>query len=345
MNKNDTVNSEKELKKKKENIRKKTARIIVFTVFGIAVLHTIYMNVMGFNSLSHDACVVYESVPRWFFYLYETVFELLIVVLLGVFAGVLAEQYFHKIKRFYPRNQVLAFLYAAILPLCSCGVIPLIDSMKRRTSLKVIITFIIATPLLNPYTIFISFSVLGVKYAVLRIVSSFVLAIVAGIIVDLIAKRYKLFIQGDYEACDNTCDVVTDRDIFVKTLKITKKLLPYISVAAILSFLFLIINPQQFLTDNHISFNHEPFTMIIVGLIGIPLYVCNGADVLILKPLLGFTDLTMGSAMAFSLTSSAICVASITMLTKFLGKKLTAVLVVTVFILTIVLGTLINLIP
>ena len=342
MKKNETVISDKELKKIKIEKQKRTARIIMFSVFGITIIHTIYMNIMGFNSLSHDACLVYKSVPRWFFFFYESVLELFIVVLLGVFAGVLVEQYFHKIKRFYPKNQLLAFFYASILPVCSCGVVPLIDSMKRRTSLKVIITFVIAAPLLNPYIIFVSFSVLGIKYALLRIASSFILAISTGIIVEFIANKYKLFIQGDYEACVTSCDVVVERDVFVKTLKLTKKLVPFMAVAAGLTFLFLVFDPRHFLTDNHISFNHEPLTMFLVTLVGIPLYVCNGADVLMLRPLLNFTDLSMGSAMAFSLSSSALCIASIAMLVKFLGKKLTAVLVATVFILIMIIGTLIN---
>ncbi|MBP1664757.1 MAG: putative permease [Bacteroidetes bacterium] len=67
------------------------------------------------------------GVMKWFFQLYENFIELFVVVILGVFVGVLIEQYFNKIKRFYPKNQWLAFLYGAILPVCSCGVLPLID--------------------------------------------------------------------------------------------------------------------------------------------------------------------------------------------------------------------------
>lgn len=83
--------------------------------------------------------------PRWFFQFYESFLELFVVVILGILAGVLLEKYFFKIKRFYPRNQLLAFVYGSILPVCSCGVVPLVESMQRKTSLKVIVTFIVAT--------------------------------------------------------------------------------------------------------------------------------------------------------------------------------------------------------
>jgi uncharacterized protein len=318
----------------------KTSRIIVLSVIGITIIHTIYMNLMGFSSLSHDACLVYQSVPRWFFYLYENVLELFIVVILGVFAGVLMEQYFNKIKRFYPNNQLLAFAYAAILPVCSCGVVPLIESMKARTSLKTIITFVIAAPLLNPYIVLVSFTVLGVKYALLRIITSFLLAVISGWLVELISKQFRPFAWGQYQACATDCEVIIDKDPFVKTIKLTRKLLPYIIIAGVISFAFALINPKQYLEQ--MSFSHEPWSTLIMIVVGIPIYVCNGTDVVFLKPLLQYTDLTMGSAIAFSLASSAVCVSSIAMLVKFIGRNLTIALVGVITILIFIFSMLIN---
>jgi uncharacterized protein len=319
---------------------KRNARIILFSIFLIVIVHTMYMNLMGFNSLSHDACLVYKNVPRWFFYLYENVLELFIVVILGIFAGVLTEKYFFRIKRFYPKNQLLAFAYGALLPVCSCGVVPLIESMQKRTSLKVIITFIVATPLLNPYTIFVSYAVLGLRFTILRIVFSFFTAILTGYIVDFAAKLMHHTKPGSYKACVTECDPILDKDPFVKTLKMTKKILPYILVAGLLSFIFALINPKQYLES--MSFTQEPWATLIMTLAGIPLFICNGSDVLFLKPLLQYTDLSTGAAIAFSLSSSAICISSIVMLTKYLSKKLTAVLTTVVFGLMLLFSFIIN---
>jgi uncharacterized protein len=319
---------------------KKNARIILFGIFFIVIAHTMYMNIMGFNSMSHDACLVYKNVPRWFFYLYENFLELFIVVILGIFAGVLTEKYFFRIKRFYPKNQLLAFAYGALLPVCSCGVVPLIESMQKKTSLKVIITFIVATPLLNPYTVFVSYAVLGLKFTALRIVFSFFTAILAGYIVEFAAKMLHQTEPGDYKACVTECDPVLDRDPFVKTLKMTKKVLPYILLAGALSFAFALVNPKQYLES--MSFTHEPWATLIMTIVGIPLYVCNGSDVLFLKPLMQYTDLSMGAAIAFSLSSSAICISSIVMLTKYLGGKLTTVLTTTIFGLMLLFSFIIN---
>jgi uncharacterized protein len=327
----------KALKTEKE---KRFARFLMFSIFFIVIVHTMYMNIMGFNSLSHDACAVYKNVPRWFFYLYENILELFVVVILGIFAGVLTEKYFFKIKRFYPKNQLLAFLYGAILPICSCGAVPLIESMQRKTSIKVIITFIIATPLLNPYIILVSYTVLGLKFTILRIVYSFFTAIITGFVVEFAAKTFKQNDLGNFKACVTDCDPVLDRDPFVKTLKMTRKILPYILFAGLLSFAFALINPKQYLET--MSFAHEPWATLFMTLVGIPIYICNGVDVLFLKPLLQYTDLSLGAAIAFSLSSSALCISSIVMLTKYIGVKLTAVLTATVFLLMFVFSFLIN---
>lgn len=335
-------NAEQAAKVQQAAKEQRNARILIFSVLFLVVAHTLYMNIMGFNSLSHDACIVYKNVPKWFFQFYESFLELFVVVILGILAGVLLEKYFFKIKRFYPRNQLLAFVYGSILPICSCGVVPLVESMQRKTSLKVIVTFIVATPLLNPYIISVSFAVLGIKYGILRIVFSFLTAIITGLVVDAAAKALKLDGVGNYKACITDCDPVLDRDPFVKTLKMTKKILPYILFAAALSFAFALINPKQYLET--LNFSAEPWATLLLTLVGIPLYVCNGTDVLFLKPLLQYTDLSMGAAIAFSLSSSAVCISSIVMLAKYLGGKLTTVLVATIFILMFVFSMLINLI-
>lgn len=318
----------------------RNAKIIVFSVIFIVIAHTLYMNIMGFNSLSHDACIVYKSVPRWVFFLYENFLELFIVVILGLFAGVITEKYFLKIKRFYPKNQILAFLYGSILPICSCGVVPLIDSMRRKTSMKVIITFVVATPLLNPYTIFVTYAVLGMKFTMLRIIFSFFTAIITGQILQFVADRLKISAPGEFEACVTDCNPVLARDPFVKTVRMTKKILPYILFAGLLSFTFALVDPKQYIESMNLT--GEPWATMLMTLVGIPIYVCNGTDVLFLKPLLEYADLSMGAAVAFSLSSSALCVSSIVMLTKFIGKKLTSILVISVFFLMLLFSSIIN---
>ncbi len=296
------------------------ARFVVYSTIFLMVADTVYMNIMGIGYGHKEECVIYSFLPEWAFFIYEHIIELFMVVLIGIFGGVLIEQYTKKVKRFFPKNQLLAFVYASFLPVCSCGVIPVVESMKERVSMKTLVTFIIAAPLLNPYIVFMSFTVLGTEYAVIRIVASLFLAIVSGIIVEVIANQFNWEISGIYDNCKTGCEVKV-LSPFRKTMVYMKRLLPYILIAGALTVLFEIFHPQRYLES--FSFAKEPFATAIMMLVGVPIYVCNGADVLFLKPLLDYTDLTMASAMSFSLASSAVCISSIIMLIKFFGKKIT----------------------
>ncbi len=305
------------------------AKVIIYSAITLMVLDTIYMNVMGIAYGHKEECVIYNFLPQWAFFIYEHIIELFMVVLLGIFGGVLIEQYTKKIKRFFPRNQLLAFLYASFLPVCSCGVIPVVESMKERVSIKTLVTFIIAAPLLNPYIVFMSFTILGVKYAFIRIVASLFLAVFSGWIVEVVARKFHLKMNGVYDNCNTGCEVKV-LSPYRKTMVYMKRILPYVFIAGALTVLFEIFQPQRFLES--FSFANEPFSSAIMMLVGIPIYVCNGADVLFLKPFLVYTDLSIASAMSFSMASSAVCISSIVMLVKFFGKKMTMVLLASMII-------------
>ncbi len=311
------------------------ARLVVFSTLALMLADTVYMNISGIGYGHKEECALYTFLPRWGFYIYEHFVELFMVVLLGIFGGVLIEQHTKKLKRFFPKNQLLAFVYASFLPVCSCGVIPVVESMKERVKLRTLVTFIIAAPLLNPYIIFMSVMVLGVEYAVIRVVSSFIVASLSGLLVELVANQFNLKINGVYDNCGTSCST-GNLSPFRKTMVYMKRILPYVLIAGLLTLLFEYFQPQRYLET--FSFSTEPFSTGIMMLVGIPIYVCNGADVLFLKPLLEYTDLSMASGMAFSLASSAVCISSVIMLFKFFGKKMAMTLIASV-IVTIVLVT------
>lgn len=77
-------------------------------------------------------------------------------------------------------------------------------------------------------------------------------------------------------------------------------------------------------------------------LVGVPLYFCNGAEVLFVRPLVvhGFP---LGTGVAFSMTSTAICATSIAMLLKVIGRWLTTVMVGCVVAGSLALGLVLNL--
>jgi len=119
-----------------------------------------------------------------------------------------------------------------------------------------------------------------------------------------------------------------------------RSIFPFLLLAGVLGLVAELYMPVDFLKS--INFSNNYFDLALVILIGIPMYYCNGADVVLLKPLINHGGMALGTAMAFSLTSTSICITAIIMLAKFLNKKLTIVLVASIMLLTFIMGYLIN---
>ncbi|HAN17151.1 MAG: hypothetical protein A2X13_06250 [Bacteroidetes bacterium GWC2_33_15] len=331
------------MQNKNEKIKIRITQILVILSFLILSADFIYKTVKDITSYTKEKCILYLTVPKAGFLFYEYFLELFFVVLIGVFIAVILESWFSKYKKFYPKNPVTAFLYASLIPVCSCTAIPVVKSMEGKVSFRTLISFIISAPLLNPYIIVLSFSVLGFKYGVLRIVCSFLLAILTGFIVEFFYNKDKKKLElseipASHKNATNCPIVRTDK--FLQTYNLMKSIFPYLILAGVLGVVAELYMPVDFLEK--MNFSNNFLDLAIVILIGIPMYYCNGADVILLKPLITHSGLSLGTAMAFSLTSTAICITAIVMLIKFLNKKLTMILIGTVAILTFIMGYLIN---
>ncbi len=315
-------------------------RIFIFTALFILSADFVYKTLYNITYINRDQCFLYKSLPKIGFLSYEYFIELPLIVLLGILVSVMLESYFSRYRRFYPRNPVTSFVYASVIPICACGVLPLTVSMKESLNFRTIITFVVAAPLLNPYIIMMSFFTLGAEYGILRIASSFILAVSSGYVLEFFHKREMGMQYASALGCKpQSCSKVSG-DTYTKTWSIFKQVLPYLVLAGIFGILMELYMPLNLLKDKFAD--HGTLGLILSIIVGIPVYLCNGAEVLFLRPLINCGGLSQGAAVAFSLTSTAICLTSIVMLTKFIGKKLTVILTIHIMVMTFLIGVVID---
>lgn len=313
-------------------------KLAIWGIIILLVVDALYSAWFGINYHTREKCVIYRFLPKWFFLVYEYLIELFMVVTVGAFAGSILEKHFNRYRRFLPKNQIMAFVYASVIPVCSCSAVPLIESMKHRLPLRSVITFVVAAPLLNPFIMVLSYSVLGFWYGTLRIVGAFLVAMITGWFVEWVYNRSGRPEIGVYKNCSSSaCSVVVGQDVYKKTWNMVSKIAPYIFLAGLMGLGFELIGPVKLIET--LPLNGNLLSILLITVIGIPIYFCNGAEVLFLAPLLKYTDLGLGFALSFSLSSTAICISSILMLYRFLGRKLTIALVTGV-VVTIVLFSL-----
>ena len=310
--------------------------LIASTLFWVADI--VYKAASDISYINRQKCILFRILPRPGFLIYEYLFETLIIVFVGTFIAVILARQFSKLRRFLPNNPATAFLYGSLLPVCSCAAIPLLSSMKGKMKFPTTMSFVLAAPLLSPYIIVLSFSVLGFRYGVLRILSSFVLVILTAIVLGAFERKGKLIDVGRMAGCSRSCGP-EETDIYLHTFAIFKGLLPFLLVAGALGVALEYFGTRDLML--HGMLGGGAGSILAWILVGVPLYFCHGAEVLFLRPLMNH-GFPMGTGIAFSLTSTAICTTSIAMLFRMIGSRLTLILIGCIVAISLGLALIMN---
>lgn len=83
---------------------------------------------------------------------------------------------------------VKAALSGMLLPICSCGVIPLgLGMYYSGAYLGPTLAFMVATPIINPAAVFLAYGLLGPEIATIYVIAGFVVPLIIGMIGNLLA--------------------------------------------------------------------------------------------------------------------------------------------------------------
>ncbi len=119
------------------------------------------------------------------------VFILIGVIIAGIFKLFIPDSF---IKKHLGQHDFMANIKAAVLgiplPLCSCSVIPFVTSLKKSgASNSAIQTFLIATPITGADSIMATYGVFGWLFTLYRLLSSVIIALLAGILTLLFTSQ------------------------------------------------------------------------------------------------------------------------------------------------------------
>ncbi len=117
----------------------------------------------------------------------DAALEIVPFFLLAIAVGAWIEEYVSErtIARFLtgrsPGTMLLASSIGAVIPLCTCGMVPLAVSLRRRGSdLKHTFAFLTAGASVSVPVLFLTWKVLGLKWAIVRFLASIVLGLLVG---------------------------------------------------------------------------------------------------------------------------------------------------------------------
>lgn len=276
---------------------------------------------------------MFEVIRREFiyvgYYFLVQLRQIFLYWLIGMIIGSLISVFFKdKIHNAMRRmkgdgSSIIGIIIASILgvasPLCMYGTIPIAASFSRGGIRdEWLASFMMSSILLNPQLIIYS-AALGVKVLVIRIVTCFLCGIVAGLVVRFFFGKKNFF---RFESFDEPKNRDTDPNIFKRLIKNMGRNVKatglYFLIGIFLSAIFQRYVPQEAVT--FMFGGNEAWGVLMASTVGVPLYVCGGGTIPILKTWLA-SGMSLGSAAAFMITGPATKITNLGALKVVLGIR------------------------
>lgn len=269
-----------------------------------------------------------------------------------------------KIKKYFGSKKISSVIYISLIgipiPLCSCGVVPTAISFKRQgASTGATLSFLISTPESGVDSIAITYALMDPVMTFARPVCAFITATIAGILQNFLDTSEHKPADGKEDTCKvceaNCCssmenvsfDKCSENHSFFEKIKAGLKysfldLMGDVSCWLIfgltLAGLISVLIPAE-LIEGYLGSGF--FSMLIMLVIGIPVYICASASTPIAAALVA-KGASPGAALVFLLAGPATNIASIVVLTKFLGKRAVIIYLLTICICSLFLGWILN---
>ncbi len=218
-----------------------------------------------------------------------------------------------------------AAMVGALLPMCSCTVVPLAASLARSGAAPgSLLAFLMTGPALSPVAVLLFFTLLGPTMALLLIGSCLVTALATGLLANRVLPR-----SEPTAAAPAPHDLRPWRERVANAGRWAwRDLAPEVSVdlviglmiaAAILSLLPMHLIGSWLGTQSLL-------TLVYVVLIGIPMYTCTVPSIPVVQSLL-LAGMSPGAGVAFLLTGPATNLGELLVLRRALGGRATGLFI------------------
>ncbi len=261
-------------------------------------------------------------------------------LLLGfVFAGILhvyVKQ--ERITKYLGKPNFKSSLRAALigvpLPLCSCGVIPTgVSIQKNGASKGAAVSFLISTPQTGVDSMLMTYSMLGLPFAIVRPLVAFVTGVLGGVFTNYLDKSPETQAVDNHNFKSNIPKENKFRKFFTYAfVDFLQDISKWLIIGLLLAALISVLLPDDFFSE---YINSPILGMLIVLAISVPLYVCATGSVPIAAVLM-MKGLSPGAAFVFLMAGPATNAATIAVIGKSMGKT-----VLTAYLASIIGGALI----
>jgi HflK protein len=243
------------------------------------------------------------------------------------------------------KSVVLAALFGAPLPLCSCGVVPAgLTLRKKGASNGATVSFLISAPETDVTSILLTYALLGPVMAVFRPIAALITAVVAGLATSVV-ERLAPEAFADGGSCQAGCreteggEYDTARGPIWNALhygfvRFFDDIIGSLLLGLIVGGLIAAFLPQ-------LGIDRLPggsfVAMLAMVVVGIPMYVCATSSTPIAAGLIA-GGVSPGAALVFLLAGPASNLGSIFALRKYLGRPVLATYLISIAVTSVLMG-------
>lgn len=221
---------------------------------------------------------------------------------------------------------IKAALFGVPLPLCSCGVIPVATSLRQHGASRGATTsFLLSTPQTGVDSILVTYSLMGLVFAVIRPVAALITGLVGGWLVDRYAgDEPGVGVSAGAHGAEEYGASQSGRNRWLKVLHYGFVVLPRdlataLMVGVMVAGFIAVAIPDDFFAP---VLGSGVIGMLVMLAVGIPMYVCATGSVPIAAALMA-KGISPGAALVFLMTGPATNAATIATLWKVMGARTT----------------------
>ncbi|HEX2967278.1 MAG TPA: efflux transporter SaoE [Syntrophorhabdaceae bacterium] len=281
-----------------------------------------------------DFWAVVERAGKTFFHILNDVSPWIVIslVVAGLLHAVLTPEKFQRhLGNKKMSSLVKATVSGVLLPICSCGVIPLgLGMYYSGAYLGPTLAFMVATPIINPAAILLAYGLLGPKIATIYLVSGFLIPIMVGFAANTLAGPETHASGVDGQEIAPALDEATDVGFYRKLLAglewgfkdlgvMTGK---YIIFGILLAGLIIASVPPQYI--QHYLGDPGMISVVGIAVLGAIMYVCAVGHIPLVAALVA-SGAAPGVAITFLMTGAATNLPELVSIYKLIGKRAVAI--------------------
>jgi uncharacterized membrane protein YraQ (UPF0718 family) len=239
-------------------------------------------------------------------------------------------------------GNVIGAGFGALTPFCSCSTIPiLLGLLEVGIPFGVCMSFLLASPLLNPIIISLLVALIGVVPTAVYAAVTFTAAAGIGWLLGRLGYgRYvkDVMVEGRPEPCD--CAVAVShgtriRSAFSFAVSLFRQVLPYLLLGAgIGAFIYGFI-PEGLIVS--LAGPDNPLAIPVAAVIGVPMYI-RAETIIPISAVLLEKGMGIGAVMALIIGGAGASIPEVTLLAAIFERRLVAAFVVTILTVAVLAG-------